>query len=192
VIEIENTLVSDILFERKFVCNLSACKGACCVQGDGGAPLEKDEKEYLEKNIDKIKPYLRKEGISTIEKLGASLVDKDGDDVTPLVDNQECAYTVFEADGTAKCGIENAHAAGAVDLIKPISCHLYPIRITKVGNYDALNYSKWEICDPACELGKAKNVKVYQFLKSPITRKYGEAYFSTLEEVDKALNSIKK
>jgi hypothetical protein len=192
MVEIENTLVSEILFEKKFLCDLEACKGACCVQGDAGAPLEKDEVQFLAENIEKIKPYLRKEGIVAIEKEGTSVVDIEGDAVTTLVQGAECAYSIFDKKGTAFCGIEKAWEDGMIDFQKPISCHLYPIRITKVASMEALNYSKWEICDPACKLGELKGLKVYRFLKNSLERKYGKAYFKILEEVDRALEDLKK
>ncbi len=192
MIEIDKTLVSEVLFERQFLCDLEACKGACCIQGDAGAPLTEKEAKYLKKNFKKISPYLRKEGIEAIEKSGTSVVDREGDQVTTLVDDAECAYVIFDDKGIAKCGIEAAWEDKAIDFQKPISCHLYPIRITKVGSMEALNYSKWDICDPACKLGEAKGLKVYRFLKNALIRKYGEEYFSVLEEVDTALDKIKK
>jgi len=192
VIEIEKTLISELLFERQFLCDLESCKGACCVEGDAGAPLEDEEAEFLEKNFDIIKPFLRKEGIKYIEKEGKWVLDREGDKVTTLVKGKECAYVVFDEKGIAKCGIESAHEAGKIDFKKPISCHLYPIRITKIASMEALNYSKWSICDPACQLGELKGVKVYRFLKDALIRKYGEEYFGHLEEVDKILVNIKK
>lgn len=192
MVEIENTLVSEVLFEKKFLCDLEACKGACCVQGDAGAPLEKDEVIFLKQNLEKIKPYLRKEGIKAIEKEGTSVLDREGDAVTTLVEGAECAYTVFDKSGTASCGIEKAWEAGKIDFQKPISCHLYPIRVSKIASMEALNYSKWDICDPACKLGEQKGLKVYRFLKNALIRKYGQAYFNILEEVDRALDGLKK
>ena len=188
MIEIDKTLVTELIFEKRFHCDLEACKGACCVEGDSGAPLDLDEKLFLRNNIEKIKPFLREEGLKAIEEFGTSEIDFEGDEVTPLVNKKECAYTVFADNGIAQCGIENAYQAGAIDFIKPISCHLYPIRISKVGSYEAVNYSKWKICDPACNLGALKDLKVYQFLRAPLTRKYGEEYFEILEEVDKMLH----
>ena len=192
MIEIEKTLVSEQIFERQFLCDLNACKGACCVEGDAGAPLEKSEVDYLKKNYDKIKPFLREEGRKAISKGGTSTIDREGDDVTTLVNGLECAYTVFDEKGIAKCGIEKAYEAGAVDFIKPISCHLYPIRINKVASFEALNYSKWSICDDACTLGEKMGVKVYRFLEKALVRKFGRDYFGHLEEVDKALDNIEK
>jgi hypothetical protein len=175
VIEIDKTLVSEMLFERRFFCDLEACKGACCVEGDSGAPLDKEEAEYLRDNMDKIAPFLREEGVGTIHKLGTSVVDLENDEVTPLIENRECAYTVFDERGIAKCGIERAYEAGAIDFIKPM-----------------LNYSKWDICDPACKLGESRGLKVFKFLESALVRKYGRDYFAVLEEVDSAMEKLKK
>ena len=192
MIQINNSLVSELLLEKKFVCDLSACKGACCVEGDEGAPLESSEIEEIEKNLDGIKPFLRKEGLKSIEKLGVYKIDKEGDFVTPLVEGEECAYVTFDKNGIAKCGIEQAYNAGKSTFKKPISCHLYPVRISKVGSYDALNYSKWQICEPACACGDELNVKVFRFLKDALIRKYDEQWYAELEEADKLLEKIKK
>lgn len=192
MIEVDKTLISELLFEKRFLCDLEACKGACCIEGDAGAPLEKDEVKYLKKHFNKIRPYLRKEGVAALEELGTSVRDREGDDVTTLVKGKECAYVIFDEKGIAKCGIEKAHEEGKIDFQKPISCHLYPVRISKIASMEALNYSKWEICDPACKLGEAKNLKVYRFLKDALIRKYGSSYFETLEDIDAALDNIKK
>ncbi len=192
MIEIENTLVSEILFERKFLCDLEACKGACCVEGDAGAPLEEAEAEYLKENIKKITPYLRKEGIKAIIEHGTSVIDKEGDEVTSLVKNAECSFVIFDEKGISKCGIESAYEDGVIGFQKPISCHLYPVRISKIGSMEALNYSKSEICDPACKLGESTGLKVFRFLKEALIRKYGLSYYNIMEEVDKALDSVKK
>jgi hypothetical protein len=183
MIPIGKTVVSEQVLEEKFVCDLQKCKGACCVEGTSGAPLEKDETKILEQNFIKIKPYLTKRGIKAIEKQGTWITDSDGDKVTPLVnENKECAYTVFENE-TAFCGIEKAWKDGAVDFRKPVSCHLYPVRITEYKTYDAVNYHEWEICAPACALGKHLKVPVYKFLKEALIRKYGESWFAELEKV---------
>lgn len=192
MIEIDKTLVSEILFERKFLCDLNACKGACCVEGDSGAPLENSEVAYVKNNINKIIPFLREVGVREIEKQGTSVIDRDNDQVTPLINNLECAYTVFNEKGIAQCGIEQAHEAGVIDLIKPISCHMYPIRISKIGNYEALNYSKWDLCDPACKLGESQGLKVFRFLETALVRKYGRDYFNVMEEVDREMDKLKK
>ncbi|MFN3951988.1 MAG: DUF3109 family protein [Thermaurantimonas sp.] len=187
-VEIDRAIVAEDVMTRDFVCNLSRCKGACCVKGDAGAPLDPEETHILETQYRKIKPYLRKEGIEAIEAQGTWVKDpRDGEAVTPLVNNKECAYVVFEADGTAKCGIERAWSAGATSFQKPISCHLYPIRITTYKNFDAVNYHRWEICDPACELGTQLKVPVYSFLKNALIRKYGSEWYEKLVEAAKQL-----
>ncbi len=178
-----NVLVSDDVVEKKFVCDLVKCKGACCVQGESGAPLEPDELEILDRIYDDVKPYLTTQGKRAIRKYGKYHVDSDGDYVTPLVNgDRECAYTVFN-NGVALCGIEKAFLEGKTDFRKPVSCHLYPIRVEKLKSGDALNYHKWEICKPACANGKKLGVRVYEFLKAPLIRKYGEKWYRELEKL---------
>ncbi|MBT0564124.1 DUF3109 family protein [Riemerella anatipestifer] len=182
MIQIEDKLISEDLFSEEFVCNLSKCKGACCIEGDAGAPLEQSEIKILEDIYPKIKSYLRPEGIKAIEEQGTSVEDFEGDLVTPLIDNRDCAYVIFDENGITKCGIEKAYEEGAIDWQKPISCHLYPIRITKYSTFTAFNYHEWKICSDACALGKELKVPVYKFLKTPLIRKYGEGFYQTLTE----------
>ena len=173
MIPINNTIVSDELIKEKFVCDLNKCKGACCVEGESGAPLEKEELEILEKIYDKVKPYLTPKGIAAIEEQGLFLKDSDDDWVTPLINSDgACAYTIFE-NGIAQCGIEKAYSEGKTNFQKPVSCHLYPVRITKHKEYDAVNYHEWEICSPACSLGKK--------LKDSLVRKYGTNWYEELK-----------
>jgi len=188
MIAIDNTLVSEDLIRKKFVCDLNRCKGACCVAGDAGAPVAADEYKALERNYEGIKPYLTAKGIKSVEKYGLYVTDKDGDVVTPLVGgNKECAYTVFE-NGIAGCGIEKAFNDGKSDFRKPVSCHLYPVRITSYKDYDAVNYHDWEICSPACKLGKALQVPVFRFLKDALIRKYGSDWYLKLEVAATAIS----
>ncbi len=181
MIIVDNAVLSDDLKEKHFVCDLNKCKGACCVEGDLGAPLEKDELKEIDKNLEKIKPYLSKEGLAAIEKEGPYLLDEEGDYSTTTIEGKECAFATYDDQGILKCGIEQAHRDGKIDFLKPISCHLYPIRITRYDHYDALNYDRWDICAPACLLGEELKVPVYQFLKNPLTRKYGEEWYVKLE-----------
>ena len=160
MIQIDDTLISTDVLQKEFVCNLQKCKGICCVEGDSGAPLDEDELETLEKIFPKVKPFLRKEGIESIQKQGTYIIDEDGDWVTPLIDGKECAYVIFDEKGITKCGIEKAYEAGEIDYQKPISCHLYPVRIQKYNAFTAVNYHKWEICNDACALGKELGVTV--------------------------------
>lgn len=191
MVEIEGKILSRELFKQQFVCDLTKCKGACCVEGDAGAPLEEEEADFLKGNLEKIKPYLREEGLRAIEEQGVAVRDGDGDLVTPLVNGKECAFVDFDESGTALCGIELAQQDGVIDFKKPISCHLYPIRTRyfEESELEAINYHQWHICSPACDLGAQLQVKVYQFLKEPIIRKYGKEFFLQLEIFDKELNS---
>jgi len=183
MIAIDKTLVSEDLFDKKFVCDLNACKGACCVAGDSGAPLDKDELAILDSVFEQVKPYMVKKGIAAVNKKGTYVIDSDGDYTTTLVsEGAECAFVYFDETSTAKCAIEKAYYEGVISWKKPISCHLYPVRISKFKNYDAVNYSKWDICKPACECGKKLDVPVYKFLKEPLIRKYGKGWFKQLEK----------
>lgn len=182
MIQIGNALISDDVLNEEFVCNLQACKGICCVEGDAGAPLSNEEVDILKEEYPKYKKFLRKEGIAAIEEQGTHVHDGE-EPVTPLVNECECAYAVFEEDGTASCGIERAWEAGETGFRKPMSCHLYPVRIKEFPTFTAVNYHRWSICDDACTLGVAYGIKVYQFLKEPLIRKFGEKWFDELEEV---------
>ena len=183
MIAIDKTLISEDLLDKKFVCDLNACKGACCVAGDSGAPLDKEELPILKSVLEKVKPYMVKKGIKAIEKHGAYVVDGDGDYTTTLVSaGAECAFVFFDENKIAKCAIEQAYYDGKIEWKKPISCHLYPVRITKHKTYDAVNYDKWDVCKPACSCGEKLNVPVYKFLKEPLIRKYGTEWFKELEK----------
>lgn len=174
------------IIEKKFVCNLKKCKGICCVEGDSGAPIEKKEIALIEKDLDKILPYLREEGRKVIEEKGVYVIDWDSDLVTPLINEKECAYAIFE-DGIAKCGIEKAYLDGVTKFKKPISCYLYPVRVQKLKQFDAVNYDKWDICKPAISLGEELNIPVFKFLKKPLIQKYGNEWYKQLKLVAKEL-----
>jgi hypothetical protein len=182
VISIGNTVVSEEILEEHFVCDLQKCKGACCIEGDSGAPLEESEKAEIEKYYPIVKHLLQPEGIESIETQGLYVKDNDGDLVTPLIHgHRECAYTIFDENNIAKCAFEKANNDGLIPWRKPISCHLYPVRITKFKAYDAINYDRWDICSAACKLGKSLKVPVYKFLKDSLTRKYGSEWYNELE-----------
>lgn len=191
MIEIEKTLVSEDIFEEHFACDLAACKGACCVLGDAGAPLLEEELTILDDIYDDVKPFLTSEGIEALEAQGTFVIDVEGDFATPLINGKECAYTVFDDKGIALCGIEKAWRAGAVQWKKPLSCELYPIRVTKLYEHEAVNYHKWDICKPACECGAKQKLPVYRFLKEPLIRKYGEDYYQQLTIAEEYLKSQK-
>lgn len=185
--QIDNTLISEEIIENDFVCNLNACKGACCVDGESGAPLEEKETEILVDIYAKAKPFLSQEGIAAIEAQGAFVKGEDGEWETPLVNNSECAYVIY-TEGIAKCGLEEAYNNDATSWKKPVSCHLYPIRTREYSEFTAVNYHKWEICDPACSLGNELQVPIYKFVKEALIRKFGEEWYSELEKVAEELN----
>jgi hypothetical protein len=177
--QIGKTIVSEQIIENDFMCNLSACKGACCINGDAGAPLTVEEADILEEIYPKIKSYLRPEGIAAIEAQGTSVIS-DGEIETPLINNADCAYVIFDDKKTALCGIEEAYNQGDVTWKKPVSCHLYPIRVKEYSEFSAVNYDKWEICDDACSLGKELQIPVYKFVKEALVRKFGETWYNEL------------
>ena len=187
---IDGKVISPEIFQKEFVCNLNACKGACCWEGDSGAPLEMDELDILEQIYDSIKPFLRAEGIKAIEEQGVAVyVPEEKAYGTTLIDNAACAYLTYETNGIAKCGIEKAFEAGATDFKKPISCHLYPIRVEQLDNssFENLEYDRWEICSAACTKGKELNVPIYKFLEGPLIRKYGQEFYEKMEDMAKYL-----
>jgi Protein of unknown function (DUF3109) len=180
--QLGKTIVSEEILEREFVCNLSACKGTCCIDGDAGAPLNEDETKILEEIYPKVKPYLRPEGITAIEAQGTWVKGEDGDFETTLIEGKDCAYVIFDGE-TALCGIEQAYNEGIVSWKKPVSCHLYPIRVKDFTEFTAVNYDKWHICDDACTLGKELQVPVYKFVKEALIRRFGEDWYLELEKV---------
>jgi hypothetical protein len=180
MILIDDTVISSDIADEFFVCDLAKCKGACCVEGDLGAPLEEEELEILERIQEEIKPFLSEVGLKEIEKSGAWVKDDDGDFSTPVIEGRECAYALYDEKGHLKCGIEQAYFAGKTDFRKPISCHLYPIRLAKLADYTALNYDRWSICSDACSNGSSLGVPIYVFLKEPLIRKFGEKWYGEL------------
>ena len=187
MIQIGDKIVSRELFENHFICDLPSCHGNCCVFGDSGAPLEEDEAVVLSQHINEIRPYLRREALRAIDEQGSWVIDDDGDKVTPLIGREECAYVVFN-DGIARCAIEQAFEEGTISFRKPVSCHLYPIRVNKMGKGIALNYHRWGICEPARIMGKKEGVPVFMFLKDPIERVYGKEFYQELELAYSELN----
>ncbi|PWJ54525.1 uncharacterized protein DUF3109 [Dyadobacter jejuensis] len=182
MILIENTCISDDIEDQLFVCDLEKCKGACCVEGDSGAPLDEDELAILDEIYPAVEPYLTEKGKAVIKKEGTFTTDWEGDYVTPVIDGKECAYALYDEKGILKCGIEQAYIDGKTTYKKPLSCHLYPIRVTKYDQYHALNYDRWSICSPACSLGSELGVPVYKFLKAPLIRAYGDDWYRQLSE----------
>jgi len=186
MIVLQNTVISDDIRDKFFVCNLEKCKGACCVEGDLGAPLEESELQILADNYEYIKPYMTGAGKLAVEEQGLYITDFEGDYSTPTIENRECAYALYDEKGILKCAIEQAYYDGKISWKKPISCHLYPIRITKYDDFEALNYDRWSICAAACNFGEELGVRVYQFLKEPLIRKYGEGWYNELTQLMEA------
>lgn len=184
MIIIQDKIISDELIEEQFLCNLDACKGACCWEGDAGAPLEKSELAILENIYPVVSSYLSPAGRDAIEQQGLYLTDpEDGHYSTPLIDNAPCAYMTLDSSGKAQCGIEQAWQAGDIAFRKPISCHLYPIRVTNnpKSTFEALNYDRWDICSAACTKGEAAQLPVYRFVKEALIRKYGIEFYDELD-----------
>jgi Fe-S-cluster containining protein len=181
--QLGKTIVSEELFESDFMCNLAACKGACCIDGEAGAPVANDERQILKDIYPKVKPFLRAEGIAAIKAKGVYTTNEGGEHETPLIDGADCAYVIFDKKGTALCAIEEAYNSGAITWKKPVSCHLYPIRVQDYSDFAAVNYHKWQICNDACALGKELQVPVYKFVKQALIRKFGEDWYEELEKI---------
>lgn len=181
-----DTLISDDIIEKNFICDIEKCKGACCVEGEFGAPLTTDEIKIIEKEYENIKPHLSPKGQKAIDKKGIWEKDSEGDIVTTCLPTGECNFSIYDKNGILECGIEKAFKDGKTTFRKPISCHLYPIRVDKVGEHEALNYHRWNICKPACALGNKHKVPIYKFLKDALIRKFGEAWYEELEEIAEA------
>lgn len=181
--QLGKTIVSEDIIEKDFVCNLNACKGACCIDGEAGAPLDEIETKILDDIYPIVKPYLRQEGIEAIEAQGTSIKNDFGELETPLINEADCAYVIFDEHNTALCGIEEAYNQGDIKWKKPISCHLYPIRVKDYSEFSAVNYHKWQICDDACSLGQELQVPIYKFVKEALIRKFGEDWYAELEKV---------
>jgi len=181
LIQIDDTLVSLDLIERFFICDLSHCKGECCVEGDAGAPLEKAEFHLLRKILPEVWDDLSVEAQKVIESQGVGYVDEDGDIVTSIVKGKDCVFTYYDADGVCKCAIEKAYREKRIDFMKPVSCHLYPVRVARYKDFQAVNYHRWKVCSAAEILGKREKVPIYRFLREPLIRKFGQAWYDNLD-----------
>lgn len=188
MVEIGRTIISLDIFEKHFICDLLKCKGACCVEGDSGAPLTNEEAKIIARNYAQFQKYLPGKHRHEIEKQGFSVVDTDGDLVTPLVNDRQCVYSFTDEKGILKCAIEKAHFEGKMGFRKPLSCHLFPIRITEHKRFDAINYQELKICKPGRECGATEKLPLYKFLKEPLIRKYGEEWFIEVEIAAAYLN----
>ena len=189
MLQIGDTIISLDVIERKFVCDLSQCKGYCCVEGESGAPLEKGEKKILEKILPEVWRDLRPEARKVIEQRGVAGRDSDGDMVTSIVNGKDCVFTCYDESGVCKCAIEKACREGRVSFYKPISCHLYPVKVKQFSNFKGVNYHRWDVCRIAETLGEKAGVPVYKFLKEPLIRKFGQEWYEQLEIAAEMLNS---
>ena len=192
MIEIDDKIISADLLKECFACDLSKCKGICCVEGNAGAPLEEDEVEILEKEYEAYRPYMTGEGVEAVTEQGFSVLDEDGDLTTPLIHDAECAFS-YNENGVTLCAIERAWREGRTKFKKPISCHLYPIRLMKFSNGTiGLNYHRWDVCRSACECGKKLGIPVYKSLKEPIIRRFGEEFYEMLEVAEQLIKENSK
>ena len=187
MVQIDDVVVSLDVFREKFICNLDACKGQCCIEGDAGAPLEEEEVAEVEKVLPGIWDQLSPQAREIIDRQGVCYTDQDGDLVTSIVNGKDCVFTCYDEKGCCYCAIEKAYRDGKVDFYKPVSCHLYPIRVGNYGPYKAVNYHRWDVCKAAVILGQKENVPVYKFLKEPLIRKFGEAWYNEMESVAEEL-----
>ena len=188
ILEIDDKIISTEILTECFACDLSVCKGDCCVEGNAGAPLDVDEVDILEEEWDNYAPYMTEAGRRVIEKEGFMVVDSDGDYTTPLIGDADCAYA-FRENGVTYCAIERAWFEGKTPFRKPISCHLYPIRVGEYGPYRALNYDRWDVCKMAVLKGQKENLPIYKFLKEPLIRRFGEDWYAELELVAEELSN---
>lgn len=183
MVQIDDIVITLDVFREKFICNLDACKGECCIEGDAGAPLEDEEVAELERVLPVIWNDLSDQAREVIERQGVSYTDEDGEQVTSIVNGKDCVFTCYDERGYCYCAIEKAYREGKVDFYKPVSCHLYPIRVSKYGSYKAVNYHRWSVCKAAVLLGEKEGVPVFRFLKEPLIRKFGRAWYDELENV---------
>ncbi len=181
MVEIGDTVVSFDLFEQQFCCDLGVCRGQCCVDGDSGAPLESGERAELERILPAVWDDLSEAAREVIRRQGVAYVDCQGDLVTSIVDGRECVFSYVDADGVCKCAIEKAYREGRIAFYKPVSCHLYPVRLTRYKRFTAVNYHRWNVCACAERKGKSLRLPVYKFLKEPLIRRFGEAWYVELE-----------
>lgn len=190
MIAIDNVLISDEIVKAQFVCDLTKCKGACCVDGDAGAPLAKDELDKINEVYDKVEPYLTPEGLKELNKQGRYVYHREHGWVTPTIGNNICVYGITDENGIVKCGIEQAYLDGKIKWKKPISCHLFPaiVKESKHSDNVYVNYEPREDnCKAACSLGKKLKVPVYIFLKEALVRRFGKKFYEALDATAKHL-----
>ncbi len=180
MLQIKDTLVSLDLAERYFCCDLDACHGACCIEGDAGAPITTDEYERLRQVHPVVEPDLTPAGRQAIAEGGVGYRDPEGELVTTIVDGRDCAFCTYAPGGMCLCAIEKAYREGRTDFRKPQSCYLYPVRLTRYPTFTAVNYHRWKICKPAEVLGRRMGIRLYEFLKQPLTDTFGQEWYDEL------------
>ncbi|MSQ79181.1 MAG: DUF3109 family protein [Flavobacteriaceae bacterium] len=183
MLAIQNALISEDVLEKEFVCHLDKCKGACCVIGDAGAPLAENEIGEIEKHLPEIKKHMNEAGLDMLEGIGFWEKDEQGDLVTTCLPSGECVFVKYDNEGVTSCAIQLAYRAGEIDFEKPISCHLYPIRLKESEEFTLVNYHEWSLCKAACSLGTKLKVPVYRFLEQPLVRRFGREWYDELCEV---------
>lgn len=186
MLQIQNTLVSLDLAERFFCCDLEVCKGECCIEGDAGAPITRAEYEKLKTLVVAVEDELLPQAKEEIKKRGVGYIDEEGDLVTTIIDGRNCVFTCFAEGGMCQCALDKAYRAGKIDFRKPISCYLYPLRLTEYPSFTAVNYHRWKICRPAEKLGRKLGIRLYQFLKEPLTERFGAEWYAELCEACEA------
>jgi len=191
MLQIDDTVISLELLDEHFVCDLGSCKGICCIEGDDGAPLEDAEVKIIEDLLPVIWDDLTETSKEVIRKQGVSYIDDDGEPVTSIVNGAECVFTYTDETGVCKCAIEKAYRAGKTDFYKPISCHLYPVRLQKYNEFTAVNYHRWNVCNCARTLGGKSGTPIYRFLREPLIRRFGAAWYEQLEIADTELKNRK-
>lgn len=187
MIQIQNTLLSDEILEVQFICDLCKCKGECCVEGESGAPITQEEFQQINEILPLIWDELTPKAREVINEQGIAYTDYDGELVTSLVDGNECVFAHFDTNGVCKCAIDTAFRNGHISVQKPVSCHLYPIRVIDYENFTAVNYHRWSVCKPAVNLGRKEGLPLYRFLKEPLIRKFGEEWYNEVCEAAKLL-----
>lgn len=181
MLQIDDTLVSFDVIERHFLCDLSQCQGACCIEGDAGAPLEQSEVKQLQAVLQVVWDDLSPEAQALINRQGVAYIDSSGETVTSIVNGKDCVFTCYDAQGICYCAIEKAYREGKTDFYKPISCHLYPVRVKHYDTFAAVNYHRWSVCRAAELLGRKEMLPVYRFLKEPLIRKFGSEWYEKLD-----------
>ena len=181
MVQIQDTIVSFDIITKEFCCDLKKCHGACCIEGDAGAPVTPDEIAEIEQLLPVISNDLSAGALKAIEERGIAYPDPEGELVTQIVNGKDCVFTCYDENGCCCCAIEKAYRNGKVSFMKPVSCHLYPIRVKKIGDYWGLDYNRWDVCQAAVIKGHREETALYKYLKEPLIRRFGQAWYDELE-----------